>query len=416
LHIHRNSSSRFKATIYIAVNPGYAEMNQSTYKVLVNATTITVGGGVQAAISFLEYAMCVGADPLEFTFAVSEPVYFGLPIKLREDKRIHVFGKSPAGIFSGRKSRQRLIELEKNLKADIVYSIGFPSYVKFIAAEIGRYTNPWEICAIPLAWKQLSLNEKFLRFLKNRYRIRMAGNASYFETQTMVAKNGIVDVMQTHPDNVFISPNSINDRFGVLGALIENKSCSEGVFKIFCLAAAHKHKNIEIIPSVAMALNKLTDRKFKFILTLPNSSSIWFSVQQEAARQGVNDAIENHGPLSLDQCLIVYRESSCVFLPTLAEVFSATYLEAMAMQVPILTSDLDFAKEVCLDAALYFDPLSAVEAAGRINQLIESPHLSNALIEKGMARLSSFPDSEAKHIMLIDWILRCARSERGRIK
>jgi glycosyltransferase involved in cell wall biosynthesis len=374
------------------------------YRVLVNATTITVGGGVQAAISFLEYATSCDSNHLEFAFAISEPVYIGLNSDLRMDQRISVFTNSPAGIFSGRKSRQELLALERNFNADIVYSIGFPSYVKFSAAEIGRYTNPWEICPIPLAWKQLSLSEKLVRAFRNIYRIGRARRAKYFETQTLVAKKGIVDILKVHSDNVFISPNSINKRFDGYDSSIRHQSSEFGVFTIFCVSAAHKHKNIEIIPLVAYELNRITKRKFKFIVTLPDSSAIWISIQKAAKRHCVSDVIENYGPLSLDRCLDVYSCSDCVFLPTLAEVFSATYLEAMAVQVPILTSDLDFAKEVCQDAALYFDPLNASAAARCIQRIMENPDLGISLTKIGANRLSSFPDSDTKHRKLIDWI------------
>lgn len=387
------------------------KVGKSIYKVLVNATTITVGGGVQAAISFLEYATSRDLNQLKLAFAVSESVYLGLNPELKIDKRIHVFRNSPAGIFSGRKSRQELVALERNFNADIVYSIGFPSYVKFCAAEIGRYTNPWEICPIPLAWKQLSLSERLVRSLRNRYRVARAKRAKYFETQTLVAKKGIVDVIKIHPDNVFISPNSINKRFVGHDSLIRHQSGELDVFTIFCVSAAHKHKNIGIIPLVAFELNRLTKRKFRFIVTLPNSSASWISIQKAAAKLCVSDVIENYGPLSLDRCLDVYKCSDSLLLPTLAEVFSATYLEAMAMQVPILTSDLDFAKEVCFDAALYFDPLNATAAARCIQRVMDNPELGISLAKNGSRRLSSFPDPDTKHKELVDWIFMCANSE-----
>ena len=46
-------------------------------------------------------------------------------------------------------------------------------------------------------------------------------------------------------------------------------------------------------------------------------------------------------------------------MPTLLESFSGTYVEAMYHQIPIFTSDIDFAHDVCKEAAFYFDPLDS---------------------------------------------------------
>lgn len=60
----------------------------------------------------------------------------------------------------------------------------------------------------------------------------------------------------------------------------------------------------------------------------------------------------------------------------------------MHFGLPILTSDLDFAREVCGDAALYFDPWSPESLKGAILRLKNHPDLRDNLVEKGHARLS----------------------------
>ena len=56
---------------------------------------------------------------------------------------------------------------------------------------------------------------------------------------------------------------------------------------------------------------------------------------------------------------ILYKQVDGMIMPTLLESFSATYIDSMALGVPIFTSDRDFARDVCGDAAWYFDPLNA---------------------------------------------------------
>ena len=92
-----------------------------------------------------------------------------------------------------------------------------------------------------------------------------------------------------------------------------------------------------------------------------------------------------------------------MFLPTLLETFSASYPEAMKMKKPILTSYLDFALDICGDAALYFDPTSAEDIADKILMLSVDENLYQNLVSQGTERLKKFetPESRVKKYMEI---------------
>ena len=63
------------------------------------------------------------------------------------------------------------------------------------------------------------------------------------------------------------------------------------------------------------------------------------------------------------------------------------------MGKPILTSDLNFAKTVCQDAAFYFDPLDSRDIAEKIIRLMKDELLYKELVLKGKNRVELFPDS-----------------------
>ena len=83
------------------------------------------------------------------------------------------------------------------------------------------------------------------------------------------------------------------------------------------------------------------------------------------------------------------RNQPCqaLFLPTLLESFSVTYLEAMHFGVPVLTSDLDFARFVCGDAAIYFDPWDPGSIKDAILRLRTDSDLGRELVARGHERL-----------------------------
>jgi glycosyltransferase involved in cell wall biosynthesis len=71
----------------------------------------------------------------------------------------------------------------------------------------------------------------------------------------------------------------------------------------------------------------------------------------------------------------------------------------MAMGLPIVTTDLGFAREVCSDAALYFEPMNARDAACAITQLCQNPHLWQSLVAEGKNILHALPTQERKYEM-----------------
>ena len=92
-----------------------------------------------------------------------------------------------------------------------------------------------------------------------------------------------------------------------------------------------------------------------------------------------------------------------MFLPTLLECFSASYVEAMKMERPIITSDMGFAHTICEDATLYIDPINVEDIASKIIKLYNSKDLQNKLVENGLEKLKAFGSAEdrARNYLLL---------------
>src|SRR5690606_19619774 len=125
--------------------------------------------------------------------------------------------------------------------------------------------------------------------------------------------------------------------------------------------------------------------KIKFILTLE------YDFYRTLMFDNYSDNIINLGPVKIEEGPSLYKECDAVFLPTLLECFSASYPEAMIMEKPILTSDLSFARSICGNAALYFNPVDPSDAAEKIIKIIDDIGLQKELIEKGKERVKVFP-------------------------
>ena len=159
-----------------------------------------------------------------------------------------------------------------------------------------------------------------------------------------------------------------------------------GTFRFVTISSYYGHKNLELIPKVLQELRKRGVVSVEFVLTLKHEDFEFYI--------GAQEGIYNVGPVKPEECPSLYQECDGMFLPTLAECFSASYAEAMIMEKPIVTTSMSFAKSICQDAALYFEPKNPQDAAERIVQLLEDKQLREALVQHGKVRVEEF-DSPA---------------------
>jgi glycosyltransferase involved in cell wall biosynthesis len=192
-------------------------------------------------------------------------------------------------------------------------------------------------------------------------------------------------------------PNAVSTRVNS-DAEVESEppAVCQGVgdkFVLFALTRYYPHKNLEVlIETFDQYREALSD--ICCLLTIePGQHPGARDLLQEIDRRNLQDKIINVGNLDQRQLPQYYRHVGALILPTLLESFSATYIEAMALDCPILTSDLDFAREICADAAVYFDPNSPESVKNAIIRLRDDHELRQRLVNRGQHRLTQFETS-----------------------
>ncbi|HDM75256.1 MAG TPA: glycosyltransferase family 1 protein [Deltaproteobacteria bacterium] len=209
--------------------------------------------------------------------------------------------------------------------------------------------------------------------------------------QTETAKKRFADVFNYESDHIFICPNAVSG-FVTLPDEPKVPSTIEPYadrFKLFVLTKYSPHKNIEgIVETYATFREELESTLV--ILTIEESQHPNVPHVLEKIRAlGLDNVIITVGRLRQDQLAEYFLACDALLLPTLLESFSGTYLEAMHFGVPILTSDLDFAHDVCGKAALYFDPWQPAAMKEAILKLKTNASLREELIQQGKERLRS---------------------------
>jgi glycosyltransferase involved in cell wall biosynthesis len=84
----------------------------------------------------------------------------------------------------------------------------------------------------------------------------------------------------------------------------------------------------------------------------------------------VPEGVDARGRVSTDELVDLYRRAAALVFPSLYEGFGQPPLEALACACPVACSDLPPLREVCGDAAVYFDPRDAESIAQATREAI----------------------------------------------
>ena len=76
------------------------------------------------------------------------------------------------------------------------------------------------------------------------------------------------------------------------------------------------------------------------------------------------------GKISREEILELYKSARALVYPSTSESFGLPLIEASAFNLPILASELDYVRDVCVPAET-FDPLSAVSIARAVKRFLK---------------------------------------------
>ncbi|MGI9290907.1 MAG: glycosyltransferase [Gammaproteobacteria bacterium] len=384
-------------------------MTDSKYKVLVNTSTLMQGGGLQVAAAFIEHAL-QDPDATQWQYMISktaaeELAGFGIDIHA---EHFHVFEKSPARHAD---ERERVLAIETAMQPDLVFTLFGPAYVSFKSRHLCGVADPWVTHSSWLAFKTLGFSkETLVRIGTMFWKALWWKRADFWWTEAPVAKDGLVSRLRCDPEKVFIIPNTAGPQFerNVVSA---NFPAGEKV-KILCLSAYYRHKNLELIPDVALEIEKLSpELDFEFTVTLPVELPEVKAIIDRAERIGAGHRINNLGRIPVSETPHLYAQSHMCFLPSLLEVFSAVYPESLSTGTPLITTDLRFARDVCKDAAAYFEPKNAISAAEQVVKLAEDEAYWRGISERGKEVFKGLPDAGRKWKLQKEVILHVAALE-----
>lgn len=114
-----------------------------------------------------------------------------------------------------------------------------------------------------------------------------------------------------------------------------------------------------------------------------------FSTSGDSSSQ--SDNIQFLGRVSDDELISLYNRAECFVFPSIYEGFGLPPLEAMACGCAVLAADIPVLREVCADAAIYFNPYDVQSISDAVSRFLSLPATDkDSLRRRGLENVGRF--------------------------
>ncbi len=289
---------------------------------------------------------------------------------------------------------------ERNALFPLLYRVVMPWLLRFYKIDavlnLGDIVIPtsipqlylfdWPYAVYPnsVVWSRMDAKSYLTRRVKLFVFKRWIKNVTTVIAQTETMKGKLESLYALK--NVEVVPNAVPLE-NMTGGSFFDFDLPKNKIKFLYLTYYYSHKNLELFLPLARRI-KENSLPYCIVVTID-------SKQHSRAKRFLNsiknerldDVIINVRPVAMDAVPSLYDQCDALLMPTLLESFSATYVEAMFHRKTILTSNLDFAKDVCGQSAFYFDPLDPDSVLSAIQRAFEDTDERTRRIEEGRKRL-----------------------------
>jgi glycosyltransferase involved in cell wall biosynthesis len=171
----------------------------------------------------------------------------------------------------------------------------------------------------------------------------------------------------------------------------------EGCLKILFVSHYNYYRNFEtLIRALPIIRTKLQGRAVRLLLTCRLSAGMNPGAYrpETAARLvselSVSDMVVELGAIPYQNLHRLYAEADMYVTPAYAETFAHPLVEAMASGMPVVASDIPVHREICRDAALYFERFSSEALADCVLKVANGGEVGTPMVNKGLVRAEAF--------------------------
>lgn len=219
--------------------------------------------------------------------------------------------------------------------------------------------------------------------------------ASRFTAISATTRDAFHRQMGVPFDRIHVTPLAPDPRFA-LPALPDDVAAARarwglGERVILYVGMTQPHKNLDrLLQALALLVRDRPEDPLQLAIVGPVVLAERQALQARLQRLGILDRVRFLDWLSDDDVRLAYHAADVLALPSLAEGFGLTLLEAMRCATPCVASDLPVLREVAGDAAVFVDPLSPASIAAGLRTVLDDEVRARDLSVRGLANVSRF--------------------------
>ncbi|MFD2532963.1 glycosyltransferase [Gracilimonas halophila] len=273
--------------------------------------------------------------------------------------------------------------------------------IKTTVKQIFLFDWPYAVYPDSQVWDLMNIKSKIIRRSKLFLFKAYSGYVDIFISQTRTIKERLSNIYGF--DNITIIPNGVSED-NIDGGVYNDFNLPMGD-KLLYLTYYYPHKNLEVLLPLAVRIKK-HNLPYKIITTIDSTQGKGAKYfLDEISKKRLEDVIINIGSVEMKHVSSLYKQCDGLLMPTLLETYGLPYVEAMYNDVAILTSDLDFARDVCGNAAEYFIPTNSKSIFDSIEKVFNDKNLKKKLVSNGNKKIKKLPtwnDTVYEYSKIID--------------
>lgn len=175
-------------------------------------------------------------------------------------------------------------------------------------------------------------------------------------------KQEIIDHYHIAPDKIAVTLEGVDEKI----TSKTSKKIIDGEYFLY-VGNAYPHKNLERLIKAFEVFKKQDKKNTKLVLV--GKEDFFYKRLKKIVDPKFKDSILFYEKVSDSGLSSLYIYAKALIVPSLMEGFGLPAVEAMANNCLVLASDIPSLKEVCKDAAIYFNPVSITDISEKLEKV-----------------------------------------------
>ena len=221
----------------------------------------------------------------------------------------------------------------------------------------------------------------------------LLAKSAQIATVSEFSRSELAEVLHVDPQRIIVAPNGGEHLQTVQpdDSIIEKLGLQNAPF-FLAVGNLTKNKNLGI---AVQAIQRIEAGNASLVAVGSVNERIFGASEATA-----NSRVLFPGRLSDGAVASLMRHARALVFPSIYEGFGIPPLEAMANDCPVLASTAGAVREVCGDAAEYFEPFDASQLAALMDKVLQEDALSRAnRIRAGRARVANYSWTRSARIL-----------------